>query len=277
VTAGVFPGIPYEEYARWPGLRSSYLREFRRSPLHARHKALYPPQPSAALELGNATHTAILEPELFEQRYACAPKIDRRFSEGKAAWAAFQREHGHKQILEEKEWTAALGMRDAIWRQPWAQALLAGRGATELSVRWEDPELGAPCQARIDRFVADFDGVATVCDLKSAADAGRDAFRAAIERFGYGLQAAFYLDGLAAAASPHFRQWMWIAVEKTAPYAAALYVADDEILDEGRRLYRTAIAAHLECERSGFWPGYSPRPQIIGRPPWARRPMEDAL
>jgi hypothetical protein len=270
---GVFPGVPYETYAQWPALRSSYLRHFRRSPAHAREEWVRPAEPTPTLTLGNAIHTAILEPALLEQRYAVAPDVDRRFKEGKATWAAFQAEHGHNAVLTARQWDSARGVRDSLWRQPWAPALLTGKGSTELSICWDDPEFPARCKGRIDRFQADFDGLATLVDLKSAEDASLDAFRRDIERYAYGLQAALYLDGMAALA-PHFRQWIWVVAEKSPPYACALYVADDEILEEGRRLYRTAIGLHLECERGGHWPGYPPTPQIIGRPPWARRRAE---
>ena len=275
---GVHPGVGYETYAQWPGLRSSYLRHFRRTALHAREESLRPAEPSRALDLGNAVHAAILEPGRFETQYAPSIKVDRRFNEGKAAWAAHLALHAGKELLEPGEYDRAARIRDAVWRQPWAEALLGGgRGVNELSIGWDDPEFGVRCKARIDRYTPDFDGVPTVCDLKSSADASKDAFRRQVENLGYGLQAALYLDGLTAAAGAHYRRWLWIVVEKTPPYACALREPDDEVLEEGRRLYRTAIALHLECERSGFWPGYPPHPEIVGRPPWARRPQEEAL
>jgi len=275
ISSGIFPGVSYEEYASWPGLRSSYLRHFRRTPAHAYEASVAPEQPSAAMDLGTAIHTAVLEPGAFEKRYARAIKVDRRTTAGKAEWAAFEAEHAGKAILAPDEWDHITRIRQSVWRQPWAEKLLGGKGATELSVRWVDPELQVLCKARIDRYCPEFRGLATVVDLKSTRDAGREPFKRDIENFNYGLQAAFYLDGLAAV-SGHHRRWMWIAVEKLPPYAAALYEPDDEVLDEGRRLYRSAIAMHLECERTGEWPGYSPEPQIIGRPAWARRQMEDA-
>jgi hypothetical protein len=273
---GLFPGIPYEVYVRWPALRASYLRHFKRSPRHAREQYLRPAKPSKAMELGTAIHAAILEPGDFEKRYAQRPEgVDRRFTEGKAVWAAFEAASGGKTILSADDYDTAVRVRESVWAEPWAEALLGGKGSAELTAGWIDAEWQVACKGRIDRYCAEFNGLATVVDLKSTRDAGEESFRADIERFGYGLQAAFYLDGLAALSS-HFRQWIWLAVETSPPYAAALYLADDEILAEGRRLYRTAIGLHLECEREGYWPGYPARPRIISRPPWARRPQEDA-
>lgn len=275
MTAGIFPRVSYEEYAQWPGLRSSYLRHFRRTALHAWNESQAPASPGPALNLGNAIHTAILEPDLLPVRYARGIKVDRRFNTGKAEWAAFQAEHAGKEILEADDWETVTRVRDAVWRQPWAQKLFGGEGATELSARWTDRESGLPCKARIDRFSAEFRGAPTVVDLKSAADASKDAFKRSIETFAYGLQACFYLDGLTAI-SAHYRTWLWVVVEKAPPYAVALYEPDDEVLAEGRRLYRTALLSHLDAVRTGIWHGYPAEPQIIGRPGWARRTTEDA-
>lgn len=274
---GIFPGVPYEVYASWPGLRSSYLRHFRRTPAHAHYQALHPDAPSPAMDLGNLIHTAILEPERLEQRYVRTIKVDRRFKEGKAQWAAFEAQHAGRELVEPQDWEMAQRIREAVWGKPWAQALLGGAGSTELSVRWMDGEFDAArCKARIDRYCAEFEGLPALVDLKSARDASRDAFRADVERFAYGLQAAFYLDGLAAV-QPHYRRWLWIVVEKSPPYAVALYEADGEVLEEGRRLYRAAIATHLECWRTALWPDYPDKAQLIGRPPWARRAQEASL
>lgn len=273
---GVRPGVPYEAYARWPGLRSSYLRRFARSPLHARTYALWPEAPTQAMNLGTAIHTAVLEPDRLEVQFVAGLGIDRRSNANKAAWAEYEAENAGKGILDAQEWATVHAIRDAVWSQPWAEALLGGKGATELSVMWEDAESGAPCKARIDRFAADFVGVPTVVDLKSTRDASKRAFAHDVELYDYALQAAFYLDGLAANADRQ-RQWYWIAVEKTRPYGVALYHPGPATLAEGRAQYKAAIAAHVEAERTDIWRGYPETAQEIELAPWARRLTRDSL
>lgn len=270
---GVFPGTPYEEYARWDALRSSYLRHFKRTPLHARQQYVAPSAPSAAFDQGNLIHTAILEPELLEARYVRSIKVDRRYIAGKALWAQFEADNAGKEIVDPVDFDAALAVRDSVWKHSWAPALLGGKGSNELAMGWEDARFKVACKARIDRYVADFDGSPAIVDLKSTADAGVESFRRSIETFDYGLQAAFYLDGMETL-SPHYRQWIWVAIEKHPPFACALYTPDDEVLEAGRGRYRTAIAAHLEGVRTGIWPGYPQRPLLIGRPAWARKASE---
>jgi hypothetical protein len=266
---GVFPGLAYDAYARMPGLRSSYLRLFRRSALHARMEYLHPRPPTRVLDLGSAIHCAVFEPEAFESRYVRGLGIDRRSNANKAKWAEFEAAHAGKGILDWDDWATAGAVREAVWSQPWAAALLGGKGSNELSVGWRDPETMALCKARVDRFAADFDGFPTVCDLKSTRNAERGLFVRDIAAYDYHLQAAFYLDGLDANAS-RFRQWLWIVVEKHPPYGCALYMPDEEMLEAGRVQYRAAIERHLQCERERTWPGYSERPQIISLPAWAR-------
>lgn len=273
---GLFPGTSWAAYTAWPGLRYSYLAHFARSPRHAHSAALHPPAPAPAQELGSAIHAAVLEPEAFEKRYCVKPEgIDRRYTAGKAAWAAFEAEAAGREILSQADWDTARAIRDSIYAEPWAHELLSTAGAVELSVRWVDPDSQEPCKARIDRYAQLFDGYPTLIDLKSCVDASRWRFAGDIERYHYGLQAAFYLDGLAAV-SPHPRQWIWLAVEKQRPYATALWVADDEIIMAGRAAYRAAIRQHQECERMGYWPGYTETPQVITRPAWARRATAEA-
>lgn len=267
---GIHRGVEYETYASWDALRSSYLSKFRRSPRHAYASLLEAEEPTAAMQLGTAIHAAILEPEAFEKEYVAAPKTDRRTTASKEAWAIFQARNAGKSILRAEDMETCLRIRESVWQEPWAEGLLGGSGENELSAVWSDAEFKVPCKLRIDRFST---ATSSVIDVKSATDASRDAFSRAIENYSYHVQAAMYLDGLDTL-SPHERRFLWIAVEKTPPYAAAVYEADEYDLMDGRKRYRGAIAMHLECQRTGFWPGYDPHIRIIHRPPWARKETE---
>jgi hypothetical protein len=262
---GIYPGISWEEYSRWDGRRSSELKNFKRSPLHAHYFSLHPPAPSRSQEIGTAIHAAVLEPETFEQRYVC--KIDpgdRRSPINKAKWQAFLSENAGKGILSEEIWETVMRVRAAVWSQRWAEELLSGSGANELSIRWEDEESKLLCKGRIDRYCG-----GGVVDLKTGNDVSKDAFMRAISNYDYHLQAALYLDGLDTL-EPHPRSWTWVTVETSPPYAAALYEPSDEMLEEGRRRYRSALMQWAHCAREGYWFGYPEHPQMIDLPPWAK-------
>jgi exodeoxyribonuclease VIII len=256
--------VSWETYSSWDARRYSELRHFKRSPLHARYLALHPDEPTAAMSMGSAIHVAVLEPESFEKRYVEAIEVgDKRTPANKARWVAFEQENAGRGILKPSEWEAALRVRESVWSQPWAEELLGGAGANEVSALWMDAEWKIPCKCRIDRLGA------RVIDLKSTRDASASAFQRSISNFDYYLQAALYMDGLDTL-HPSPREWIWIAVETVAPYAPALYSPTNEMIDEGRKRYRTALGQWAECTRSGFWPGYSPSPVQIDLPPWAK-------
>lgn len=267
---GIYPNMTYESYAAVPAARSSILSEFRRSPLHARAAMLQPRESSKVQDLGTGIHCAILEPARFEKLYAISPKCDRRTKEGKEIWANFIAANAGKEILDSRDYDRAMHVREAVWSQPWAEYLLGGKGAVEVSAFWTDAELSADCKARLDRYTADFDGLPTVVDVKSSKDASEEAFRRSIASYDYHVQAAFYLDGLTAI-QDHFRRFIWLAVEKDPPYATALYEPSDEMLEEGRRRYKAALAQLSECQRTNHWPGYPPSARMIDLPPWMKK------
>ena len=256
--------VSWEVYSAWDARRYSELRHFKRSCLHARYLALHPDEPTQAMDLGSAIHVAVLEPESFERRYVKAiDPGDRRTPANKAKWEAFLAENAGRGILKADEWENVQRIRESVWRQPWAQELLSGPGANEVSALWTDTAWKLPCKARIDRLST------RVIDLKSAKDAGREAFMRSIGNFDYYVQASFYLDGLDTLA-PSPREWIWIAVETQPPFAPALYTPTNEMLDEGRKRYKAALGQWVECTRNGYWPGYAESPQLIDLPPWMK-------
>lgn len=255
--------VNWETYSAWDARRYSELRHFKRSPLHAHYLALNPEEPSQQMDLGSAIHVAVLEPDAFDARYVCGIRVDRRTTVGKAEWAAFQAEHAGKGILSADEHETCERVRESVWRQPWAQELLAGPGANEVSALWVDEQIKIPCKSRIDRLAS------RVIDLKSTRDASAESFGRSVANFDYHLQAAFYLDGLDTL-QPAVREWVWIAVETAPPYAPALYVPTTEMIEEGRKRYRAALVQWRECMREGWWPGYASTPQLLDLPAWAK-------
>ena len=267
--AGVYPDVSWEEYTSWPAERSSVLTKVAKSPRHAYAAMMDPGEPTPAMELGTALHMAILEPKRFEAEYAVPPKVDRRTREGKATWNAFIEEHADKTHLSHDKYQACLAARHAVWREPWAEALLAGQGYNELSALWVDPESKLTCKLRADRLAGDFEGSPVILDIKSCTDASKDAFARSIARYDYHVQSALYRDGFKALRD-HYRRPMWLAVETYSPYCAALYEPSDEMLEEGQRRYRAALLTIRECRDSGVWPGYDSGVRMLDLPAWAK-------
>lgn len=251
---GLYPGLSRAAYESIDAINVSKLEHFDRSAAHAREAITHPALPTKAMDFGTAFHCAILEPIRFSEAYVGAPKVDRRTKEGKAAWAAFEAEHPNAIVLDMDDFTAVSRMRDAVWSHPVAKELLSGPGHNEVGIVFEHEPTGLLCKSLIDR-IGVFDDWTWVLDAKSTADASRQGFRKSIKNYHYGAKAAFYLDGCNAVA-PRTRRFAWIAVEKDAPYAVAIYEPDEEALRAGRIKYERWMRQYLDAITTGVWPGY---------------------
>ncbi len=269
-TAELIPGTTWEEYGRIEGVTQSILKRFRKSPAHAHHEIVSPRTPTPALELGHAVHYAVLEPAQFLERFIAAPKVDRRTKIGKETWAAFQLEHGDKEVVTDEQFETCIHISNACWSHPVASELLSGEGSNEVVARWQRD--GLPCKARLDR-VTTYGGWSVVGDLKTCEDAGEWAFGGACHTYGYHNQGAWYLDGLDMVAARE-RKFVLIAVEKSPPWALQCYVMDEPSLMQGRDENDKNFTRYAECQRTGEWPGYETKLKSLSIPQWAIKPDE---
>lgn len=290
----LYPSVEYPRYAAWDARRSSVLRAALRSAAHLRLADLAEEHdPTKATELGVGVHCAILEPERFERRYVRAlrrGKRSTRIDKAAAAAHALEQLADGREVLDDAQYDRCLAIRDALVRQPWRGALLDGPGVVELSALWSDDTTGVRCKTRADRVTLSYlrPGWSTpapvVVELKSAEDASEEGFRRSIAKYAYHLQARMQLEGLGAHDSatwvdpgtlePRPEQYVWLVLEKSAPYAAALYSPSSEMLEAAGMRLRHALALWAECTRSGHWPGYPGEPQLIDLPPWEYRRMD---
>jgi exodeoxyribonuclease VIII len=85
---------------------------------------------------------------------------------------------------------------------------------------------------------------------------------------GYHAQEAFYTDGWRAL-DQQVDAFVFIAVEKTDPFAFAIYELPPSIVEEGRARIRDALSVYAECKRTDQWPGYGAGVQELSFPRWA--------
>lgn len=264
--------IGRSEYESVEAANFSTLKHFAKSPAHALEAMTHPPEPTDALEFGNAVHLAVFEPERLEKEYAVLPAIDRRTKEGKAEWARIESENPGRSYLKADEWLRLQGIVDSLRRSETAQLLLSGEGRNEVSIAWTDAETGVACKGRLDRFCTVY-GHSVVVDLKTTELATPGAFARTCAKFQYHAQSAMYLDGLASL-SPRERRFVHLAVEKVAPFAVSAFELDEQSLEVGRRLYRSWLAQYKECKESNNWPGYADGINPLALPAYALR-MEE--
>ena len=218
-----------------------------------------------ALHLGKAVHAAVLEPERFARQYVIAPDFgDCRRRENKLARDAWRAEHRGSIILDSETGIAELGMVRSLAAHPAVTALVEG-AQTEVTARWEDGEI--PCKGR-----ADIDNIELelLADVKSTEDARADAFSRSVWNYGYHRQDDWYRRGWRALGRP-IAAFVFIVVEKSAPYAVALYELDDAARLRGRQENDSLLARlayHVEHDE---WPGFSESIEPLSLPRWAER------
>lgn len=188
--------------------------------------------------------------------------------------ADYEAKVGHMELITAEEYAKAHAIAAAIKAHPIAGKLLApDAGVAELSCYWTDEKTGVLCRCRPDFWRHDD----IVVDLKTTVDASPEGFSKSIESWRYHVQDAFYQDGIAAAIFQSGsdrkppKAFVFVAVEKAAPYAVAVYRLDSDSVSIGRREYRENLDTYAACSGANVWPGYGDKIQAIGLPEWRIR------
>ena len=246
-------------YHAHPAISKSGLDQINRSPSHYQAWLTEDRIETAAMKLGTAAHCDILEPDRFKTDYIAMPEgLDRRTKEGKARYAEL--ESSGKIILAMDDYLAVQAMRESVMSHPSARELLA-EGMAEQSFFGRLWDVDVKCRP-------DWLNNGIVVDLKTTTDASLNGFSKSIANFRYAVQAAFYSDILASLGHDVVA-FLFIAVEKTAPYAVGVYELDDMSLEIGREQYQRDLDTYRRCVESGEWPAYSSSIERISLPKWA--------
>jgi hypothetical protein len=275
---GLYLDVDFDTYAQWDAVNHGILSNFRKTPLHVRYELDHGGKNrTPALELGWLLHLSVLEPERFYATVTVPIKVDRRTTDGKRAWAEFEARNAGKQFVSAEGYQAVTAMQVALLAHPTAGEFLRFQGKQEVSILWIDRETGVPCKARIDKL-AKIGEWPVIGDLKTAQDASRRSFESALYKFGYGLQAVHYLDGVETLfPSPQtgsgqpFRRFVFFVVESAPPYAVAVYEPDDATLAQAAQDRQRYLRRWKKCKEAGLWPGYSPGIELVSYPSWAMK------
>jgi hypothetical protein len=262
----VIDRIPYEEYAAIDATNISCLLHMARSPRHYLHAiAGAGGRDTPAMAFGRLVHCSILEPE----RFASEVVVWRDGRRAGKAWDAFkaEAEAGGKTIATEDEHETCMAMSIAVYDHPAAASHLLGAKnvVAEHTLRWRH-RLGLELKGRIDW--ADLDNHVIV-DVKTARDATEIEFGKAAARLRYPTRAAWYCAGYEATYG-HTPIFVFVVVEKEAPYAVAVYRLPGDALESGRREFDELLGKLAACRESGEYPGIAgDRETDLLLPSWA--------
>lgn len=296
---GVFFNMPETEYfqPRPEVASASGLRPLiQKTPAHYHYASTHPSEPTPAMVLGSAYHCAVLEPDLFEDRYVVVPedaprKPSKTQREAKkpsaetidaiAFWDEF--EATGKIILSAADHDRLRFMGEAVHKHPEASGLLTVPGYNEVTMTYVDRETGVQCKLRTDRWVPAED---ILVDLKTTVDAAEEAFARSVASYLYHVQHAHYIEGVASLAESFPGGWsvsgawddtvplrpakhfMHVVQEKEPPFVVAVRFVDAASEQRGFELRHEALKRLDQCLKSGEWPGY-PGITSVMLPPWA--------
>jgi len=257
-------------YHAHSAVSKSHLDLVAKSPMHYWSRYLdqnrVPQEPTAAMAIGSAVHTHVLELDQWDAQYVVAPAgIDRRTKVGKAEWDVFQTAIGTRTVISREDADLVMRIGRSVLSHPAAAYLLGLPGKAETTHMWIDEATGLQCKCRPDWLL---DDGSMIVDLKTTEDASARGFQKSIAQWRYHVQASWYLDGLQHATGKRPEQFVFIAVEKKPPYVCAVYVADAQMIEIGRDTARHDLDKLNVCKAADYWPGYSDCIEQINLPAW---------
>ena len=252
--------IPAEDYHRAARegryLSSHLLGDFRKSPrlYHKKMAGEIEPADSAALTLGRAVHTLVLEGRAkFDSEFLISegpinPKTNEPFGRQTRAyreWASQQK----LPVVSGADFGFMAKLQAAVWTHPVAADLL-DKGVSEKTLRCAYN--GEMCQIRMDWFREDYNGRPIICDLKTCDTL--DFFENDAWRYGYPHQMAFYREVFARGCENVKPDCYLIAVEKREPFRVAVYKLTEGLLEQCARQNEAALAELRKCRDEESWP-----------------------
>lgn len=254
----IYKNLSIDDYHSSVGISRSALLLLRRSPLHFWDKYLNPLKElnieKKEYIFGNAFHTFILENETFNDRYAILPdNLDKRTKKGKELYEDFLNHNKNKLHVSRDEYQTILNMSRQINNSSLSRDLVNGDHIKiENSIYWHNNKYNILCKARPDCLHSSL-----VVDLKTTHDASPSSFKRQIYEYGYHIQAAMIQDGVYNLTGKNITDFVFLAVEKTRPFAIGIYTLSDEALEIGREEYSRLILLYKDCIDKNEWPSYN--------------------
>lgn len=254
LSPGIHLNVPFSDYLSDPGINQSELKKFgmARSPYHYKYKKDHPEEDEdpAHFKIGRYVDCGVFRPKELNPNDFASLKA----SEIRTAEAC---------IL------SVLSHRDA------ARLIMACQSQVVVIAHTEPRRKGLidllPDPERCDPLLLDY-----AFDLKSAADASAEGFANACYKFGYHIQAAYYID-LLATVGLKITTFGFIVVETKPPYAVAIHYmpSDSHEITLGRTLYQRWLKDYSSCLEKDQWPDYGDSWTRIRFKPWHFRDIQE--
>ena len=201
---------------------------------------------SKALTIGSATHSYILEPDLFVNEFEIGGVMNEKTGKYYGTDTKKQTEYGievGRTIIAEEDGEIIRKMSKALSENEDASALIA-QGAAEKVIRVEIE--GVLCQIRMDWFNPELG----LSDLKTCQKLR--FFQKDVINYGYANQAAFYNLIIEEATGEDVPCYL-IAVEKDKPFECGVFKVDADVIYQKKRMIRNRIKQFKIARDSGIY------------------------
>ena len=241
-----------KEYRAAEGISRSELFTIDKTPLHFKYQQENPKEDTKSLKFGRAAHKYILEKDDFFNEFTIEPIIDRRTKAGKEKYQEFLADLRDKESISADDFQIIQDMYASIQSNPVAVTLLTGEH--EKNFFWTDDMTGEKCKCRLD-CLSEYEGKKYIVDYKTTDSCEDGHFERACRKYGYKFQAGMYTEGVF---QNTFEQYgfVFVAQEKSAPYAVRVYFCTPEFVAQGYDKFRELIGIYHHCKETGNWYGY---------------------
>lgn len=218
-----------------------------------------------ALDLGDAVHALLLEPDRYAAEYAVGPADSPRNTKaGKEKWEEFESTLTGQTILSAEDGRKIGLIRESVMAHPHARFLLETQGDAEASIYWNDDREGVLCRCRPDKTI---ERLGWILDLKTTADMSK--FARSFYDYRYHVQDSYYSDGYAAHFGEAPAAFVFLVVSTSiecGKYPVRLFTMDFEAKAAGRTEYHRNIEVYADCLRHNEWPAI----ETLTLPYWAK-------
>ena len=240
------------EYHAHTAVSNSTLSRFLQSPRLTR----VPLKRTPSLRWGTLVHTFLLEPKLVATDWAVMPEGLEKGKGAKDRKDQFALESQGKEVVKHEEYESLVAIRDAVFADEYAGALLADKqNQIEQSYFWKHEASGYKLRCRPDFYNP---STGTLGDLKTTPSVNPRKFAKAFFDLGYHRQSGMYGDGIEAISGTKPKQTVYIAIQ--GDEAPEIYVqcfaVPERVIETGRRHYAQALEKMRAIEDK-FGPDYS--------------------
>jgi len=259
----VLYGMDDLKYRDACGVSQSFLKSMHPTPAHA--CAFFQKKDASHFRVGRMVHHAILNPSepfpditCYPETYVDEKGVEKAWHRGVKSCKLWEQDQilKGKTVLSRDEFQEIHGCVNSLAINQTACGLLS-QGYSEVSLfkRFDINGTSFIGKARIDWVPS---GGSALVDVKTVrrGEGTTESFSKCVKFDGYGFQAAYYLQLWNACNPDEYRdEFVWIVVEKEAPFAVSFFYIDCDQVASFRNSVQQRIEIFADCIREGVFQG----------------------